>query len=166
MIEDIKGLAKMTSPYKYYRERRPEYFSDTKVVYKSSLKKEQFQYILDRLSVDMKQDLFENFCKSLIMKFVTPNVIPQTGPAGGGDGKTDLETHPVADEIAEKWYIVDGGCKGTEKWAIAISTKEDWKSKIKHETHYHTTIQPHNPTTPQVHPSTPQPQRIIIKLKS
>ena len=24
----------------------------------------------------------------------------------------------------------------------------------------------HNPTTPQVHPSTPQPQRIIIELKS
>lgn len=133
MIEDIKDLAKMTSPYKYYRERRPEYFSDTKMVYKSSLKKEQFQYILDRLSVDMKQDLFENFCKSLIMKFVTPNVIPQTGPTGGGDGKTDLETHPVADEIAEKWYVGGGGCKGTEKWAIAISTKEDWKSKIKHD---------------------------------
>lgn len=133
MIEDIKGLAKMTSPYKYYRERHPELFSDTKVVYKASLKKEQFQYILSRLSVDMKQDLFENFCKSLIMKFVTPNIIPQTGPAGGGDGKTDLETHPVADEIAERWYVGDGGCKGAEKWAIAISTKEDWKTKIKHD---------------------------------
>ena len=28
------------------------------------------------------------------------------------------------------------------------------------------TIQPYNPSTPQVHPSTPRPQRIIVRLKS
>ena len=122
-----KGL----TPFEYYRKARPEYFSDTKVVYKVTLKEEQFQYIMDRLSSDMKQDLFENLTKSLALRFITPNIIPQTGPTGGGDGKTDLETHPVADEIADKWYVSDGGCRGSEKWAIAISCKEEWESKVK-----------------------------------
>ena len=96
------------TPYEYYRKCRPEYFSDTKVVYKATLKEEQFQYIMDRLSNDMKQDLFENLTKSLALRFITPNIIPQTGPTGGGDGKTDLETHPVADDISERWYVCDG----------------------------------------------------------
>ena len=119
------------APYEYYRKFRPEYFSDTKVVYKATLKEEQFQFIMDRLSNDMKHDLFENLTKSLVLRFITPNIIPQTGPSGGGDGKTDLETHPVADEIAERWYVCDGGCRGAEKWAFAISSKEDWKGKVK-----------------------------------
>lgn len=119
------------TPYEYYRNKRPENFSDTKVEYKATLKKEQFQYIMDRLSNDMKQDLFENLTKSLVSRFITPNIIPQTGPTGGGDGKTDLETYPVADEISERWYICDGGCHGSEKWAFAISTKEKWESKVK-----------------------------------
>lgn len=119
------------TPYEYYRNYRPEYFSDTKVVYKATLTEEQFQYIMDRLSNDMKQDLFENLTKSLALRFITPNIIPQTGPTGGGDGKTDLETHPVADEIADKWFVCDGGCRGSEKWAFAISTKEDWEGKVK-----------------------------------
>ena len=119
------------TPYEYYRKCRPEYFSDTKVVYKATLKEEQFQYIMDRLSNDMKQDLFENLTKSLALRFITPNIIPQTGPTGGGDGKTDLETHPVADDISERWYVCDGGCRGSEKWAFAISTKEDWEGKVK-----------------------------------
>ena len=119
------------TPYEYYRKCRPEYFSDTKVVYKATLREEQFKYIMDRLSNDMKHDLFENLTKSLVLRFISPNIIPQTGPTAGGDGKTDLETHPVADEIAERWYVCDGGCRGSEKWAFAISCKEDWKGKVK-----------------------------------
>lgn len=65
----------------------------------------------------------------MVGKLVTPNLIPSTGPAGGGDGKTDLETYSVDDAISEKWYYSDA-CKGNEKWAFAISCKEDWKSKI------------------------------------
>ena len=119
--------------YELYRQNRPMKFSDSKVVQKAELTKELFQYQMDRLSNDMKQDIFENLVKSLALRFVTPNLIPQTGPTGGGDGKTDLETHPVADEIAEKWYVADGGCRGSEKWAVAISCKEEWKDKVKHD---------------------------------
>lgn len=121
----------MLTPYEYYRNRRPEYFSDTKVVYKITMTKEVFQYQLDRLSNDMKQDQFEKLTKSLMLRFITPNIIPQTGPTGGGDGKTDLETYSVADEVAERWYVCDGGCKGSEKWAVAISCREDWNVKVK-----------------------------------
>lgn len=117
--------------YELYRYNRPWKFSDSKVVRKAELTKEVFQYQMDRLSNDMKQDQFENLTRSLALRFVTPNLIPQTGPTGGGDGKTDLETHPVADEIAEKWYVADGGCRGSEKWAVAISCKEEWEPKVK-----------------------------------
>lgn len=123
----------MITPYEYYRQRRPELFSDTKVINKITLTKEVFQYQLERLSNDMKQDQFEKLTRSLMLRFVTPNILPQTGPTGGGDGKTDLETHPVADEIAEKWYVCDGGCKGSEKWAVAISCREDWEAKLKED---------------------------------
>ena len=117
--------------YELYRHNRLWKFSDSKVVRKAELTKEVFQYQMDRLSNDMKQDQFENLTRSLALRFVTPNLIPQTGPTGGGDGKTDLETHPVADEITEKWYVADGGCRGSEKWAVAISCREDWDVKVK-----------------------------------
>ena len=121
----------MKSPFELYRKANPQYFSDSVVTYKSELTKEVFRNEMDKLSKDMKQDLFENFVTSLAHRFITPNIVPQTGPTGGGDGKTDLETHPVADKIAEKWYIADGGCKGSEKWAFAISCMERWKVKVK-----------------------------------
>ena len=119
------------SIYELYRQNRSEKFSDSKVVRKAELTKEVFQYQMDRLSNDMKQDQFENLTRSLALRFITPNLIPQTGPTGGGDGKTDSETHPVADEVAEKWYVADGGCRGSEKWAVAISCRADWDVKVK-----------------------------------
>lgn len=121
----------MESPYDLYRKMNSQYFSDTVVSYKVELTEELFRYEMDKLSDNMKRDLFENFVASLALRFITPNIVPQTGPTGGGDGKTDLETHPVADKIAEKWYIADGGCKGPEKWAFAISCKKNWKEKIR-----------------------------------
>lgn len=41
----------------------------------------------------------------MVGKLVTPNLIPSTGPAGGGDGKTDLETYSVDDAISENGII-------------------------------------------------------------
>lgn len=119
--------------YEIYRQNRPWKFFDSKVVRKAELTKKVFQYQMDRLSADMKQDQFENLTCSIALRFVTPNLIPQTGPTGGGDGKTDMETYPVADEIAEKWYVADGGCRGCEKWAVAISCREDWDVKVKND---------------------------------
>lgn len=119
--------------FELYRQNRPWKSSDSKVVQKAELTKELFPNQMDRLSNDMKQDLFENLTKSLALRFVMPNLIPQTGPTGGCDGKTDMEPRPVADEIAEKWYVADGGCRGNEKWAVAISCKEKWRDKVKQD---------------------------------
>ena len=120
--------ADIKSPYQFYRKMRPEYFSDSYI--KKDMGEEMFSYYMSNLSKDMKQDQFEEMTRQMVGKLVTPNLIPSTGPAGGGDGKTDLETYSVDDAISEKWYYSDA-CKGNEKWAFAISCKVDWASKIK-----------------------------------
>lgn len=122
--EDLKDVK---SPFELYRKLRPYYFSDSHVVREMS--KEIFEYNMSKLSSYMKQDMFEDMTRQMVCKLITPNLIPQTGPTGGGDGKTDIETHPVDSEITEKWYFSDA-CKGNEKWAFAISCKAAWKPKI------------------------------------
>jgi len=67
----------------------------------------------------------------LAEKFISPNLIPQVGPTGGGDGKTDSETYPVSEAIAERWFVPENGWNKDENWAFAISAKQDWKSKVK-----------------------------------
>lgn len=133
-IQNILGtdidLGKINSPYQFYRALRPYYFSDSKTE-KQTMDREMFKYVLSQLSTDMRQDAFEEFTRRLIVRLITPNIIPQTGPTGGGDAKADLETYPVSEEITDKWYLA--GAKDNEKWAFAISCKTDWKSKIKHD---------------------------------
>lgn len=116
--------------FEYYREQRPNLFSDSRVEYKAVLTKELFRSELAKLSTDMRQDLFENFTGKLVIRLITPNIIPAVGPNGGGDGGVDIRTHSVSEEIAAKWYYQGEGCHGTEKWAFAVSCKADWKSKI------------------------------------
>ncbi|MDD2611341.1 MAG: hypothetical protein PHR38_00980 [Bacteroidales bacterium] len=131
-IEDFKNVLSeqghKLDPYDYYRKLRPEKFSDSKVNFKMT--REVFEFQLNQLSTHMKQDEFEEFTRQLVCRLITPNIIPQTGPTGGGDGKTDLETHTVSEDIAVHWYVPDGGCHGEDKWAMAISCKADWGSKI------------------------------------
>ena len=59
-----------------------------------------------------------------------PNLLPQTGPTGGGDSKVDSETYPVADELSVRWYEGIGREAAHERWAFAFSAKEDWRSKV------------------------------------
>lgn len=120
-------MADIKSPYQFYRKMRPEYFSDSHT--EKAMGEEMFRFFMGNLSKDMKQDQFEEMTRQMLGKLVTPNLIPSTGPAGGGDGKTDLETYSVDDAISEKWYYSDA-CKGNEKWAFAISCKEKWGSKM------------------------------------
>jgi hypothetical protein len=117
------------TPSEFYRMRRPEYFSDSRVSYDIILTKEILANELEKISTNQKQDLFEGFCRRLIEKVIAPNLIPQTGPTGGGDGKTDTETFPVSKEISDRWFIPENGWEKDEKWAFAISAKKTWKSK-------------------------------------
>lgn len=121
-------LNKVQTPYEFYRAVRPEYFSDSHKVHKMS--KEVFRNELSKLSADMKQDEFERFACRVVGRIVTPNIIPPTGPNGGGDGKVDFETFVVDDDISCKWYIA-GGCRGNQRWAFAVSCKAKWEDKIK-----------------------------------
>lgn len=131
-IEDFKKVLSKQGhkldPYEYYRNLRPEKFSDSKVNFKMA--REVFEFQLNQLSTHMKQDEFEEFTRQLVCRLITPNIIPQTGPTGGGDGKTDLETHTVSEDVAVHWYVPNGGCHGEDKWAMAISCKADWGPKV------------------------------------
>lgn len=114
----------------YYRELRPEKFSDSKFEYEIPITKELFEKQLEMLSTKKMQSNFENFIVRCAERLITPNIKPQTGPDGGGDGKVDAETYEVTTDISDKWYVADGGASEKEKWAFAISCKKQWKPKV------------------------------------
>jgi hypothetical protein len=118
-------------PSEFYKSLRPEYFSDSELSYDIELPREILAYELEQISTNQKQDEFETLCRRLAEKSISPNLIPQVGPTGGGDGKTDFETHPVSKEISDRWFIPENGWDKGEKWGFAISAKKEWKSKAK-----------------------------------
>lgn len=124
-------MEKPLTPSELYRLRRPEYFSDSDEVHDIRLTREVFAFELDQLTTNQKQDEFEYFSRKLAEQTIAPNLIPQTGPTGGGDGKTDSETHPVSETISNRWFIPENGWDNDEKWAVAISAKKAWKPKVK-----------------------------------
>lgn len=113
----------------FLRQRRPERYSDSSVIEEPKLNRSILEYHLETLTSRSEEKPFEHFARKLIQKLVCPNLIPQTGPTGGGDSKTDSETYPVAEEIALGWY--QGNASATERWAVAISAQKTWKQKIK-----------------------------------
>ena len=120
----------VSSFFSYYREKRPEKFSDTVETYDIPLTKELFEQQMNFLSIQKKQSAFENFIVAVAQRKITPNIKPQTGPDGGGDGKVDAKTYQVSDDISDKWYSSENTAKGNELWAFAISCKKQWKPKI------------------------------------
>lgn len=120
-----------TTPSEFYKNRRPENFSDSEKTYVVELPKETFAHELSMTSTNMKQDAFETFCRRLSEKFISPNLIPQVGPTGGGDGKTDSETYPVSEIVSDRWFTPENSWNRDENWAFAFSAKKDWKTKVK-----------------------------------
>jgi len=117
-------------PSEFYRIRRPEYFSDSEIINITELPREVLEYELANITTNQKENEFETLCRRLAEKLITPNLIPQVGPTGGGDGKTDSETHPVSEFISDRWFVPENGWNKDEKWAFAISAKKVWRSKI------------------------------------
>ena len=130
MMQEIQKSSHLHEFVAYYRELRPEKFSDSKIEYKIPLTKELFEKQLEILSTKKMQSNFENFIVRCAERLITPNIKPQTGPDGGGDGKVDAETYEVTTDISDKWYVANGGASEKEKWAFAISCKKQWKPKI------------------------------------
>ncbi|MDM1373820.1 hypothetical protein [Myroides marinus] len=122
---------KSPTPSQFYREIRPEFFSDSKIVAKVILPREQLDYEISQISTNQKHDSFETLSRKLAEKLISPNLIPQVGPTGGGDGKTDSESYPVSNFISNRWYISNNKWNENENWAFAISAKKDWKPKVK-----------------------------------
>lgn len=115
----------------FYRRLRPEYFSDSEVKYEVPLTEELFRLHLSQLSTLKLHGAFENFIVKVAQRLITPNIKPQSGPDGGGDGKVDAETYEVSEDVSANWIVPGGGASKNEKWAFAISCKSDWKQKVK-----------------------------------
>lgn len=118
------------TPSQFYRHRRPEYFSDSEIVAKAILPKEQLSFELSQIAINLKHDNFAILCRKLAEKLISPNLIPQVGPTGGGDGKTDTETYPVSEFISDRWFVSNNKWNKSENWAFAISAKQKWKPKV------------------------------------
>ncbi len=128
-IEDQKK-PKEFKPSQYMRWRRPELYSDSITTIEHTITREVLSHHLETLTNQKDENIFEKFAHRLAKKFISPNLRPQTGPVGGGDGKTDTETYPVSLDIAKRWYVSD--LTGAhERWAFAFSAKKDWLAKLK-----------------------------------
>jgi hypothetical protein len=112
------------------RARRPELFSDSKTVREPHLTREIFEYHLETLTNRKEETVFEYFARRLAEKELCPNLLPQTGPTGGGDSKVDAETYPVADALSLRWYEAIAREASKERWAFAFSAKKAWRSKV------------------------------------
>lgn len=114
----------------FMRARRPELFSDTLHGEVGEMDRRQFEFHLHSLTSRKEETAFENFARVLAEKELCPNLIPQTGPTGGGDSKVDTENYPVAPAIATLWYEGDPTSAG-QRWGFAVSAKADWKPKVR-----------------------------------
>lgn len=121
---------KKYSPKEFLRARRPEKFSDSNIEQSPTLDRSILEYQLDSLTSRKQEVSFEKFAHRLGEKTICPNLVPQTGPTGGGDSKVDTETYPVADSLSLIWYEGIGKESASERWAFAFSAKKQWKSKV------------------------------------
>lgn len=115
------------NPKDFLRARRPEQFSDSVKLHESAIDRSMLEYHFESLNNRSQELEFETFVRKLCEREICPNLVPQTGPTAGGDGKTDTETYPVANQIAFFWGLNDA--PETERWAFGVSTQKAWKPK-------------------------------------
>jgi tetratricopeptide (TPR) repeat protein len=122
--------SKRFGPRAFYQARRPERFSDSSPSAGHHLDRPFLEYHLDSITSRSQEAQFETFARKVAERTVCPNLMPHTGPTGGGDSKVDTETYPVAQELAMGWYVGTPEA-ANEPWAFAISAKADWRSKVR-----------------------------------
>jgi hypothetical protein len=96
-----------------------------------SLDRSLLEYHLDTLTSRSQELQFEQFARRLAEREVCPNLLPHTGPTGGGDSKVDSETYPVADALSLGWYVGVGREAASERWGFAFSAKKKWRAKVR-----------------------------------
>ena len=119
------------SEKEFLKNRRPERFSDSIIVSRSTLDRAILENHIATLNERSQELTFETFAKKACEKAICPNLIEQTGPVAGGDGKTDTETFPVSEQLAALWYEGVNDSSQKERWAFAVSTQDSWKTKCK-----------------------------------
>jgi len=130
-MSDTSRESSRFSPRNFLRARRPERFSDSIVDERPILDRALLEYHLDTLTSRSQETAFEEFSRLLAQREICPNMLPHTGPTGGGDSKVDSETYPVSDALSLGWYVGAGGNSGKERWAFACSAKKDWLPKLR-----------------------------------
>ena len=130
-FNDEDGVADRSSPKEFLKSRRPERFSDSFVEEGPRLDRAVVEYHLDTLTSRSQEIEFQKFARSLIQREVCPNLLPQSGPTGGGDSKVDSETYPVSDDHSLVWYVGTGREASNERWAFAFSAKQQWRPKVR-----------------------------------
>ena len=118
------------SPKAFLKARRPERFSDSLSREETELDRSLLEYHLSSLTTRGQETNFERFARRLCEYEICPNLLPQTGPTGGGDSKVDSETYPVADGLVLAWYVGVGREAAQERWGFAFSAKADWRPKV------------------------------------
>lgn len=126
-------VAKKFSPKEFLRKRRPERFSDSIVEEKGTLDRAFLEYYLSALNSRSQELQFETFTKAICEKVICSNLLEQTGPVAGGDGKTDTQTFPVSEQNRLMWYEGINDSSHKDRWAFAVSTRKDWKVKCKED---------------------------------
>lgn len=119
------------SPKSFLKARRPERFSDSITKDVGKLDRSVLEFQLSTLNRRNMELAFEDFAKRLCEKVICPNLLEQTGPVAGGDGKVDTQTFPVSEQSKVLWYIGVDENSNNERWAFAVSTQEDWKAKCR-----------------------------------
>lgn len=119
------------SPKSFLKARRPERFSDSVIKEIGILDRSTLEFQLATLNRRNLELAFEAFAKALCEKIICPNLLEQTGPVAGGDGKVDTQTFPVSKQIKDLWYVGLNNNSDEDRWAFLISTQEDWKAKCR-----------------------------------
>src|SRR5258707_952510 len=114
-------MEKRFSPREFLKARRPERFSDSMNEEESTLDSLTLGYPLEKITSLSQEADFQRFAFELAKREVCPNLLPQTGPTGGGDSKVDAETYPVADGLSLVWHNGIGREASSENWGFAIS---------------------------------------------
>lgn len=109
---------------------RPERFSDSAPTVDPALSRTILEYHLDTLTSRNQETEFERFALAVARHSICPNLRSQTGPTGGGDGKVDTETFPVAEQLAYAWYVGEAMEAASERWGFAFSAKKKWEPKL------------------------------------
>lgn len=131
VVPASQGPTPRPTPREFLRERRPYLFSDSSRQTRPRLDRAFLEYFISRLTSRSQEADFETFARRLCEHEVCPNLLPHTGPTGGGDSKVDSETYPVSLDIADSWYIGEARAAAAERWAFAFSAKADWRSKLR-----------------------------------